>query len=126
MSADIFIVAVVEDNDDLRSAVSSAMRARGHKVFEFAGGEAAFAWLKENSANLIISDIDMPKGSGIWLTKQLRSQGIQIPLLLMSGGNPGFEKTFTSIGADGFIEKPFRLVALLEAAQMIQENRKAG
>ncbi len=60
---------IVDDSDDLKTIMKRLLNNRGFDIEIAAGGDDAFEWLKLNSAWLVISDVDMPNGTGIklWL-----------------------------------------------------------
>src|SRR3977135_1885528 len=79
-------VAFVEDDDDYREAVSSELSDYGFDVTTFGDGAALLASLADRAdAGIIILDWTLPSVSGIDLLPQLRSNGIALPVVFLTG-----------------------------------------
>jgi CheY-like chemotaxis protein len=80
-------VLIVEDDAVLRTSLAERLAALHYQVVQAADGEAALASLAQGRppVDLIISDLAMPRLSGIELAETLRRRGCRIPLILISG-----------------------------------------
>ena len=78
-------IAVVDDEEMIRTLIGEILEEEGASVELFEGGNSAFEYLKSNQVNWIISDINMPDGNGLELVKKInemnRSNKPQILLL---------------------------------------------
>lgn len=102
-------ILVVEDNEDMRSLVASVFKD-SCTVLEAEDGEQGLAMAIENMPDLIISDIMMPKVSGIDLCRRLKQnlKTSHIPIILLTAKHSDDTKIAgIDAGADGFVTKPF-------------------
>ena len=89
------------------------MERLGYSVNTVASGEDAVAFLNEQSVDLIILDIRMPKLNGFQVLRAVRKSS-DIPVIMLSGmGDVMNIHDALSIGADDFIKKPFHMSELL-------------
>lgn len=103
---------VVEDSVDLRLLFRIYLEKWGHIVVSVKCGQEAFELLKREQFDVVLSDICMPDGDGLWLTQQIRNAGFEVPIFLMTAGSMITEAEALTLGADEFFPKPinFRLV----------------
>lgn len=108
---------VVDDEIDLRDIVASELEFMGAKVYQAENVNKAIEVLKNNSIQLVISDIRMPGGSGIELMKSIKAANVYIPPVILITGfaDISVESAFNE-GAEGLMSKPFRLDDLIQAA----------
>jgi PAS domain S-box-containing protein len=105
-------VLVVDDNSDVRTAMSTIIRGFGHEVIEAAGGESALETLaRDRGFDLLVIDLAMPVMHGVELAEKVRRQLPAVPLLFVTGDTraPGGE-----IGDPQVLRKPFRQADLAE------------
>lgn len=107
-------VLVVDDEAGVRDLLSDALRVAGYTVSSAADGMAALTALRNDPADLLIIDINMPVLDGFELLEQLRKKGDNTPSLMLSARG---EKTDVTrglrLGADDYVTKPFGLEELL-------------
>jgi EAL domain-containing protein (putative c-di-GMP-specific phosphodiesterase class I) len=78
-------VLVVDDDERLRKAVARTLKADGMQVEEAEGGEAALAKLATRRFDVVVSDVDMPGGSGLDLLRAVRAVDLDLPVILLTG-----------------------------------------
>ena len=125
-------ILVVDDENSLREMLSILLQRQGYQVDQAADGVMALSMSQECSYDLIISDIQMPKMTGIELLRQLRSQDNNVTVMMMTAFSSTEEAVEAmKLGAYDYITKPFkndeiRLVIknALEREQLQQENRQ--
>lgn len=78
-------VLIVDDSNDLR-IVLREMLGREFKArwLEADSGMASTGFLQTQSISLVISDLNMPNGSGLWLHQFMVNQKIQVPMILFT------------------------------------------
>ncbi|MET0264475.1 MAG: response regulator [Duganella sp.] len=76
---------VVEDNPDARYLVCETLRALGHEVEAAATGEEALPQLRNQSFDVLFTDVSLPGMSGVDLARQARQLKPQLELLFASG-----------------------------------------
>lgn len=111
-------VLVVDDEIELRRAVIFDLKRRGCNIFEAATGSEAIEVVKNNSIDIVVSDVRMPNGSGVDLLKYVRQIDSKIPIVLLVTGFADLsEPEAIKLGAYGLIEKPInrqQMLSLLE------------
>jgi CheY-like chemotaxis protein len=103
-------ILLVDDEALWLNSVRTAMLGEGIRILTAAGGEEALQRLSEARPDLILSDIRMPVMNGFDLFEKVRSDpGLRsIPYVFMSSIDDfDARNTAKTLGADGYIEKPF-------------------
>ncbi|MGN6181826.1 MAG: hybrid sensor histidine kinase/response regulator transcription factor [Mucilaginibacter sp.] len=119
-------ILLIEDDDELRHYIGCMLREH-YKVYEAADGVAGLEIARQNVPDFIISDIMMPKMSGIDFLDALRSAPAinHIPLIFLTAkADPDTEVAAYEHGADGFITKPFSVKMLKLRIGTIMAQRK--
>lgn len=107
---------VVDDEPDLREILSDEFRQEGFTVFEAENGLAALAILQSSPVDLVISDIRMPKGDGLFLLREIRKKSPTSPsVILISGFTDVDRKQALREGAQELFCKPFDFEQLKKA-----------
>jgi two-component system OmpR family response regulator len=107
-------ILVVDDEPGVRDMICDTLRLSGYAPFEAADGFLALKWLRENSVDLIISDINMPNMDGYELLERLRAIGDETPALMLTArGERGDVTRGLRLGADDYVTKPFGLEELM-------------
>lgn len=108
-------ILIVEDDDIIQRLITLTLEAAGYSIVCANDGEAG--WDAVNAANfdLVITDNNMPRLSGIELIRRMRDAGMtSLPVLLISGEIPRTAKNFASLITPGLaVEKPFSMAKLL-------------
>jgi CheY-like chemotaxis protein len=109
------LLVVAEDDDDIRAIITRLLRGDGHTVIETVNGADALQEIQKHRPEAVVSDIDMPRMSGIELCRAIRSnpESKHVPVILASGSLlPGDQRPMDA-GATAFVLKPFRRRQLL-------------
>lgn len=109
----------------MRKMVGFTLKSAGHEVLEAADGEEAISVLQKRKADLVITDINMPKLNGIDLTRRLRSTPDyrSTPIILLTTvSDPAKKSEGRAAGATGWIVKPFDADQLLAVVSRIFPN----
>ena len=118
-------ILIVEDNDPLRSMLADIF-SNYYTVLEAADGEQAYGLVKADSPDIIVSDIMMPKMSGIELCKAIKSDIdiCHIPVVLLTA-KAAVEHNMEGLqaGADDYISKPFNISLLISRCNNLINNR---
>jgi two-component system chemotaxis response regulator CheY len=108
----------VDDSSTMRKIVSLALKGAGHTVDEAENGLQALEKLKGGPVDCIVLDINMPEMNGIEFLKARKSNPsiANIPVfVLTTQDEEALKREALSLGAKGFIIKPFQKEALLAA-----------
>jgi FixJ family two-component response regulator len=106
-------LAIVDDDDDVRTALSRLLRAMGHAVTVFASAEEFEA--EALVVDCAIVDVRLPGLSGIELGQRLRSRTSPVPVVLVTGDGDRLSRDFPRPVDTPLLTKPFD-DALLSAA----------
>ena len=108
-------IVVVDDDQPLREALESMLKAAGFRVAIFSSAEEYLASPERQSASCLILDVRLPGMSGIELQHLLRSMGDAIPIVFLTGhGGAAMREMVMKAGAFDFLTKPVRRDVLLE------------
>lgn len=117
-------VFLVEDDDELRSDLERALKFCGYTIFAFANPEQFLSQFKPLVPAVLVTDMRMPKQSGIQLQAELIAKGHKIPIIFISGESTDEQivKAFKN-GAFDFLLKPFSRESFLSAvAKAIEQD----
>jgi PAS domain S-box-containing protein len=121
-------ILVVEDNEDSRILLESALGANGYQVQSAENGKSALSLAVQNPPDLIISDILMPEMDGYSLCKAVkkdeRLRTIPFVFYTATYTDPSDEKLAMDLGASKFIIKPMEIDAFLLEIENILETHQ--
>ena len=122
---------IVDDEPRLRHVLLLLMRAEGFQCVEAANGVEALERLERYPITLVLTDMEMPKMTGLELLKQMRARYPDVAVVMITG-NSDVETAVgaLSLGAMDYITKPFQIEEVrarvgqaLEKRRLILENR---
>ena len=114
------VAIVVDDQQPLRAYVSAVLRNGGFEVVEAADGRDALSLIRRMNGviDVLVTDIRMPRMTGIELVSCVESDFPDIPVVYMSGEVP--QKGLLNWRAGVlFLEKPFGPQAILKAVRTV-------
>lgn len=100
-------VLVVDDQRNIVELLESIIADKGHAVDTAYDGKQALDLLNTNQYDLAIIDHNMPEMTGMELLKYIKSEGIPVKTIIISGYPNVQESFFRKLGVDEFIKKPF-------------------
>ena len=110
---------IVDDETDLARMTAEYFRAFGLSCEYVDGKESCFAFFKENTADLILLDINLGDGSGFDVCRKLR-EDMQLPILFISARQSDDDVLIAlTIGGDDYVKKPYSLSVLLAKVKII-------
>lgn len=108
-------LVVIEDDEDIRDVIEGFFKPRGFAISTYDKAETALQALKNQDveADVILTDLNLPNMSGIQLTETMKSLGLHIPIILITG-TKSTEVAIQAIeaGAYDFIVKPIHFPQL--------------
>jgi two-component system cell cycle response regulator DivK len=113
-------VLYVEDNEYNRKIVRRLLSRTSYSLREAVDGEAALTMVRENRPDLILMDVQLPKMSGLDVTRALRADPAtaDIPIIVVTSfALSGDDQRAMQAGASAYIAKPYsprELVALIQ------------
>ncbi|WP_439561246.1 response regulator transcription factor [Roseinatronobacter sp.] len=108
-------VLLVDDDDDLREALSEQLVMTDEfDVFEAANGAEAMEKVRAGQFDLAILDVGLPDTDGRELCKRMRKAGFKSPVIMLTGHDSDADTILgLDSGANDYITKPFKLPVLL-------------
>lgn len=107
-------VLLVEDDDHTSLFVAAALEHAGHAVTRASDGSAALQMTETQSFDVMIIDRMLPVLDGLTMVKQLRGNGVNVPVLFLTA-LAGIDDRVTGLdaGGDDYLVKPFAIAELL-------------
>lgn len=106
-------ILIVDDDVSVSTMLNKAMRSSGLAAEVANSGEIALQLLQQKRYDLILMDINMPGIDGFQAVEWIRNQGIQTPIIIISGRQEEIDTLYgLNIGADDYITKPFKPITL--------------
>lgn len=116
------IILAVDDSTSIRQMVAFTLKSAGYTVIEAVDGQDGLDKAKAQTADLILTDQNMPRMDGLTLIKTLRAlpQFASTPILMLTTESSDDMKVQgRSAGATGWIVKPFDPHKLLEVIKKV-------
>lgn len=115
-------ILIVDDSSSMRQMVGFTLRGAGYDVTEAVDGEDALAKLGGLAADLIVTDLNMPRLDGLGLIRAVRASatGRFTPIVMLTTESEDAKKQEgRAAGATGWIVKPFKPEQLVAVAKKV-------
>jgi two-component system response regulator FixJ len=113
-------IALIEDDEAALESLRLLLESRGMSVSAYPSAEAFLASSSEGPPECVVSDVRLPGLSGVDLQRALKTQGSEVPVILITGhGDIGMAVTAMKDGAFDFVGKPYdaeHLIANIQRA----------
>lgn len=107
------IVAVIEDEQELRLILRQELEKAGHVVVIASDGPTGVALVERESPDLVILDVMLPGYDGLEVCRRIRHRSIT-PILMLTAKSTELDKVLgLELGADDYLTKPFSLRELV-------------
>lgn len=107
-------ILIIDDEASIRQSLSGALSDEGYQVMSAPNAAQGMELIRKISPDVVIMDIWMPDVDGLTALNEIRKQGIEIPIIMMSGhGTIETAVKATKLGAFDFVEKPVELDRVL-------------
>jgi two-component system response regulator FlrC len=117
-------ILIVDDEVILREILSEALADAGWQIFEASGGFEALEILAKQSIDLVLSDINMPDGSGFDLLAATQAKNPKIPVVCLVSGFSHFSQTeILAKGAAAFFQKPYDFSLIIKTLRSILDQQ---
>ena len=117
MSAKILLV---EDEAGIRLTLGDRLRSEGYEVETASDGAEGFEKGQESDYGVIILDVMMPEKNGFDVCRDLRAQGVETPILMLTARGQTVDKVLgLKIGADDYLTKPYEAMELLARVEAL-------
>ncbi len=116
-------ILLVDDEPTIRLSLGDALGAAGHRVTLASDGEQALARLSAHRFDLVVTDIRLPKASGLQIFAHVREQGMDAAVILMTAyASVSDAVSALKEGAVDYLTKPFETDELLLRVARIAEG----
>ncbi|MBC8014286.1 MAG: response regulator transcription factor [Sporomusaceae bacterium] len=120
-------ILVVEDDELLRSAITSVLTGEGYSVEDTGHGDEGLFLAEQAIYDLLVLDIMLPGMSGLEIVKQLREKTIHVPVLFLTAKDSIEDRvTGLNIGADDYLVKPFAVAEFLARIKALLRRQGGG
>ena len=119
-------VLLIDDDEELAGMVGELLSREGFEVSHGATGQAGLALLARHLPDVLVLDLMLPDLHGLDVCRQLRAQGHDLPVLMLSArGDPIDRVVGLEIGADDYLAKPFEPRELVARVRALSRRRRA-
>lgn len=120
-------VLIVDDEDDIRGILQSYLQDTGIQIVEASDGQMGLQKIKENSFDIMITDVKMPRMSGEVLIQEVKKLNLShLKIIVITGGivtdYTKEQREIIRLYADGYLKKPFDKKTLLEMIKKVREK----
>jgi DNA-binding response OmpR family regulator len=119
-------IMIVEDDPHILLGLEELLRSEGFQVASCSHGDTAVDAVLKHKPSLIVLDVMLPGKSGYDICKDLRSQNVSAPILMLTAKGQELDKVVgLNLGADDYVTKPFGVRELLARIQTLLRRTKA-
>jgi FixJ family two-component response regulator len=120
------LIVIVDDDEPLREALGSILKAAGFPIDTFASAEEFLDSPQRRNTTCLLLDVRLPGMSGIELQRRLLDTNRSLPIIFVTAhGDASVRDLVMKAGATGFLNKPVRSDALLKEIHAAIEKSKA-
>lgn len=116
-------ILLIEDEPGLVLTLTDSLENEGYTVETAMDGEAGLRQASEQSFDLLIMDIGLPKKNGFDVLRDLRQRGITTPAIMLTARGQVVDKILgLKLGADDYLTKPFNTGELLARMEAVMRR----
>ena len=113
-------ILIVEDEPDMVMGLRDNFEFEGYEVITASDGATGLERAREHKPDLVVLDIMLPRLSGLEVCKMLRSEGHEMPILMLTARGQEIDKVVgLELGADDYVTKPFSIREVLARVRAI-------
>ena len=120
-------VVIVEDEVKIAALLQDYCEDAGYKTHVFHDGDEALAWLKQNTARLVLLDLMLPGTDGLTICQEYRKQS-DVPVIMITARVEEIDRLLgLGLGADDYICKPFsprEVIARIQTCHIARQQRR--
>lgn len=114
------LVAIVDDEEAVRSSLALALQREGLRVAPYSDGMQAWEAFAQKLPDLVVLDIVMPRVDGLELCRRLRRLSQTLPVIMLTSRDEELDKIVgLELGADDYLCKPFSLRELIARIRVL-------
>ncbi|HTD56288.1 MAG TPA: response regulator, partial [Silvibacterium sp.] len=113
-------ILIVEDEPNMVAGLRDNFEFEGYKVITAGDGVEGLQKALDESPDLVVLDVMMPRMSGLEVCKQLRAKRATLPIIMLTARGQEVDKVVgLELGADDYVTKPFSIRELLARVKAI-------
>jgi DNA-binding response OmpR family regulator len=113
-------ILIIEDDHAILRGLKDNLEYESYEVLTATDGEQGYSLIQEYQPDLIVLDLMIPKMDGYELCQKVRSEGIAIPILMLTARGEEMDRVQgLDLGADDYVTKPFSVPELLARIRAI-------
>ena len=113
-------VLIVEDDESMGTALRDGFQYEGYDVTLAKDGATGLKLATENTPDLIILDVMLPKMNGLDVCREIRKAGNTVPVIMLTARGQEIDKVLgLKLGADDYITKPFGFLELMARVEAV-------
>ena len=114
------LVAVVDDEKNIRETVAFALKREGYRVNTYADGAEAWTAFRRELPDLAVLDILLPRMDGRELCRRLRAKSEALPIVFLTSRDEELDRVLgLELGADDYLCKPFSMRELVARVKVL-------
>ncbi|MEE0941414.1 MAG: response regulator transcription factor [Bifidobacteriaceae bacterium] len=118
-------IVVVDDEPAIRDLLATSLKFSGFAVEMAATGSQAIETIEKIKPDLIVLDVMLPDIDGFTVTRRIRQEGINAPILFLTARDDSQDKIMgLSVGGDDYVTKPFSLEEVVARIRAILRRTK--
>jgi DNA-binding response OmpR family regulator len=103
-------VLIIEDDPAILKGLEVSLRDQKYEVIGEGSGEAGYTRARSEKLDLIILDLILPDRDGMDICRDLRKEGIDVPIIMLTNRKDEMDKVLGfELGADDYVTKPFSM-----------------
>ncbi len=103
-------ILIVEDDAAILKGLEASLEEAHYEVLTATDGEKGYQMAKRENIDLIILDLMLPRKNGEEICRDLRKDGVNIPILMLTSKKQEMDKVLgLELGADDYVTKPFSI-----------------
>jgi DNA-binding response OmpR family regulator len=113
-------IIIIEDDRAILRGLKDNLEYESYEVLTATDGQQGYRLIREQSPDLIVLDLMIPKMDGYELCRKVRSEGMAVPILMLTARSEEMDRVHgLDIGADDYVTKPFSVPELLARIRAI-------
>jgi len=117
-------ILIIEDDPAILTGLKDSLQEEHFEVITTEDGEIGYQEAKKENIDLIILDLMLPSKNGIDVCKDLRKEGINTPILMLTVKKEEMDKVIgLEIGADDYVTKPFSIRELIARVKALLRRK---
>ena len=115
-------ILIIEDDESVLMVLRDTLKFFGHEIVSARDGEEGVRLFREEQSDIVITDLHMPKKTGLEVICELRQDYPDLGIIVCTGHDPSVLDEATEAGAQHVFKKPFHLPDIQTAINSLLEG----